>query len=733
MKKLLGILGTITIASSGMAGIVGNAPTSEKSEINYLKINNSEKLNRSKRADWYGWYYINFYGISDILKGNFGLNTTNKKIIFGGFNDYRVVHSNTVNEVYNKITIKDNNGNLIKEILYWKDKSIQTKLEEENLLNGITYQDNYTIEIWSNEPWRTKFNNGNDIWKSFAENTLYFKIKNNRIYKLDDIEETIKKTQLEALDNNDASTIKSAVKKFNYNLDINEVRVSNITVTSADINGFTAYSDSYNSDKYRGYKRVYFTVKPDLITDFKTCLNPVNDTSDETILKAVKANNPNLDISQVYIKQKIVNGRLELGVKSTSNKYNTNNAFHCDNFKVRTDLSKIINNINLVLINNGNNNYIAILNELNYLNFNLDISQLEIKEKSNVSATIRAKINSDKYFGEKKIYYQINNSQNKIINLKELIKKAIFLSFRDKNKENIVKDIKNINLDNLVYSNVTATKNIEPTYNKNSKSICFGTTTLFNNLPAEQNMKTPSCKYTKETTINSQITTGLSKKSETETSTETGSVLLNSHSSNFDSETINSNSFSSSKSWEASGNAGFGLFGFSIGVSGGGGGGASSTSETSFSNTKSSTTEQSSSQTNTNSNTKTLSNTFDFSGSKTDEYKDILEVELPSQEIKVNPNQKIKVTASLDEVLAQVTLKLTQNIYGEITSQITNTSNEEKSFKISIKEIMQKLQQYNLLPQEVTINIDDSITFNGSANRSLKQGLDANIEFHEVK
>ncbi len=32
MKKLLGILGTITIAGSGMAGLVGNAPA--KKEIN---------------------------------------------------------------------------------------------------------------------------------------------------------------------------------------------------------------------------------------------------------------------------------------------------------------------------------------------------------------------------------------------------------------------------------------------------------------------------------------------------------------------------------------------------------------------------------------------------------------------------------------------------------------------------------------------------------------------------
>ncbi|WP_375315719.1 hypothetical protein [Spiroplasma endosymbiont of Tipula paludosa] len=39
MKKLLGFLGTITIAGSGMSGIVGNAPApnATKDEINYSR------------------------------------------------------------------------------------------------------------------------------------------------------------------------------------------------------------------------------------------------------------------------------------------------------------------------------------------------------------------------------------------------------------------------------------------------------------------------------------------------------------------------------------------------------------------------------------------------------------------------------------------------------------------------------------------------------------------------
>ncbi|WP_342263088.1 hypothetical protein [Spiroplasma endosymbiont of Dromius quadrimaculatus] len=46
MKKLLSLLSTITMAGSGMSGIVGNALTSTKSEISYLKTNNLKNLDK---------------------------------------------------------------------------------------------------------------------------------------------------------------------------------------------------------------------------------------------------------------------------------------------------------------------------------------------------------------------------------------------------------------------------------------------------------------------------------------------------------------------------------------------------------------------------------------------------------------------------------------------------------------------------------------------------------------
>ncbi|RUO86148.1 hypothetical protein [Spiroplasma endosymbiont of Megaselia nigra] len=133
MKKLLSLLSALTISGAAIPTTIAASP--------YQK----ENLIRKKRDNWYGWIYINFYGISDILKGTLSLDTTNKKIRLGGLGDYRVVHSNEVNQVYNKIIIKNNNGDVIKEILYWKDISIQIKFEIENLLNGIPYNNDYTI------------------------------------------------------------------------------------------------------------------------------------------------------------------------------------------------------------------------------------------------------------------------------------------------------------------------------------------------------------------------------------------------------------------------------------------------------------------------------------------------------------------------------------------------------------------------------------------------------------
>ncbi|WP_339025388.1 hypothetical protein [Spiroplasma endosymbiont of Agriotes lineatus] len=101
-------------------------------------------------------------------------------------------------------------------------------------------------------------------------------------------------------------------------------------------------------------------------------------------------------------------------------------------------------NRNLGKINDNSDN--VILNELNYLNPDLDISQLEIISKTNNSAIVKIKDNLNNNI---KIHYSIDNGQNKIINLNELIKKALFFKFRDENHNLKFKEINYIDTNNL--------------------------------------------------------------------------------------------------------------------------------------------------------------------------------------------------------------------------------------------------------------------------------------------
>ncbi|WP_375315565.1 ETX/MTX2 family pore-forming toxin [Spiroplasma endosymbiont of Tipula paludosa] len=661
-------------------------------EINYQQTNNVEALSRVKRSpnDGDG---NDLSASSENMYFHFKPNLWEEIII----EKYRVGN--------NFENFKEKFKDILKDYYYNKND-----IGEWDRRVTYYYVDKFAEGLWNNwstviSKWREcskreririiiNWNGGFTSVNIITEDTNFYE---NKYLNKQIINEALLNTNLSEIYESKETNILDAIKIKNPNIDISHLSVSDITNKSAKIT--VNLTGKYSPGSW---VVVYFVI-PDLFNDFKKCLNPVDNINDETILAAAKQANPDLDITQIYVKEKVPNGKLTIAVKADSNKYSIDSYVFCSNFKVRQDLNEIITNTDLNIINNNNN---AILNELNYLNLNLDISQLEVVEKTNISVTIQARKDSDKYFGEKKIWYIINNQENKIINLNELIKKGIFLSYRDKNQGITIKEIKNINSGNLIYSNVTATKSIEPIYNQNSKNICFGTTTLFHNLPEKQKMKTPNCKYTKETTVSSQITTGLSKTEGEEKSSEQSSSSDMKHNWNFE---LGISTTAEANVWPFAGVSA--TIDKKLGIGG----------------------EYGSSNTNTSSETKTLSNTFDFSSNKTNEYKEVSEVELPSQEIEVNPNQKIKVTASLDEVLGQITLKLTQNIYGNITSQITNTSNEEKSFEILIKEIMQKLKEYNLLPQEITINNDDSITFNGSAHRSLKQGFDGNIEFHEVK
>ena len=119
--------------------------------------------------------------------------------------------------------------------------------------------------------------------------------------------------------------------------------------------------------------------------------------------------------------------------------------------------------------------------------------------------------------------------------------------------------------------------------------------------------------------------------------------------------------------------------------------------------------------------TNILSNDFDLSNINKQEQEMILYSfnKESEDEIEINPNEKATILYSVRERKYESTLNLKQQISGTITTKIIDDNNKEQIVILSIKEAMQILQKYSLLPDEIIINEDNSINFNGKAFISL--------------
>ncbi|MBW3059430.1 hypothetical protein D6D54_08390 (plasmid) [Spiroplasma poulsonii] len=435
------------------------------------------------------------------------------------------------------------------------------------------------------------------------------------------------------------------------------------------------------------------------------------------------------------------------------------------------NLNKVIKNYELNLINASNNKISdkAILNELNYLNPNLDISQLEIINKKRSYVTIKAKNNNDKYFGEKKIYFIVNNELNKNIVLYDLIKKAIFFKLRDDNLNLEFSKIKDINLSYLQYSNIELKETITPQINIEDvyESACTGQSGLINNGSLIQTFKTPECRKTIENEIRIQLSNGLINSKSLEQGQTTGKEQSNSSGSSVSKantksleivdafEDIDVKQSSESSGWHAelsvTANASFNV-GFASGdVSTTTSGGYNKNSETSQSHSSGHTNSQStgSSESSQKEETKTKiisqsigSSKFSSSSNNVSlENTDVKsttiseQVTWPSQEIKVNPKSKATIKIFIKKVTNQITLDLKQDISGNVIVKVENKNGEEETIDFSIGELMQKLIKYKLLPPQISVGEFDEndIYFEGQINFLIKKGFKQDIIIDEIK
>ncbi|WP_339024875.1 hypothetical protein [Spiroplasma endosymbiont of Agriotes lineatus] len=337
-------------------------------------------------------------------------------------------------------------------------------------------------------------------------------------------------------------------------------------------------------------------------------------------------------------------------------------------------------NSNLGKINDNSDK--AILNELNYLNPDLDISQLEIKEKNNISVIIKTKKDSNKYFNEIKINYKTNNKPNKKVNLNKLIKKVIFFKFRDKKQNLIFKEIKDINIDNLMFSTIEVTSASDSLKSIDEKAVCFEPVNFPNISSNIQKIKIPSCSYEAKAKYLFQITTGLN---------------IN-NSKNIDKGGWNLNIDDENK-----------------------------LTDFTSSNKKASEIKN------------TLSQDFNLSNTNKQEQELILNRDLlhsPKQELSAEPKQRLTAQYVIRLLSIKTNLDLKQKINGTITAKIIDDNNEEQTITLSITEAMQILKKYRLLPSEITITIneDNSVAFNGKAiiSRTSESNPKPTFNFYSI-
>ncbi|WP_339023992.1 hypothetical protein [Spiroplasma endosymbiont of Agriotes lineatus] len=103
--------------------------------------------------------------------------------------------------------------------------------------------------------------------------------------------------------------------------------------------------------------------------------------------------------------------------------------------------------------------------------------------------------------------------------------------------------------------------------------------------------------------------------------------------------------------------------------------------------------------------THNFSNEFDFSNLNKQEQEMVLNTfKEPADKFELNPNEKLQINYFVRIVKSEITLNLKQKINGTISAKIIDDKNKEQIVTLSIKEAMQILQKYSLLPDEITID-----------------------------
>ncbi|KAG4066959.1 hypothetical protein HA402_007707 [Bradysia odoriphaga] len=130
----------------------------------------------------------------------------------------------------------------------------------------------------------------------------------------------------------------------------------------------------------------------------------------------------------------------------------------------------------------------------------------------------------------------------------------------------------------------------------------------------------------------------------------------------------------------------------------------------------------------------TLSGAFDLSNLNVHGHENALNnFQDDEQEIIIPPKQRILINYSVRTLVLETKLNLRQKIKGTIIAKISHAESDE-TVQITIKEAMQTLKNNHILPNEISINTDNSIMFNGKAKLIVKRESEPKIirNFYDI-
>ncbi|WP_342256269.1 hypothetical protein [Spiroplasma endosymbiont of Poecilobothrus nobilitatus] len=204
MKKLLSLLSVLTISGTAVPTTIAASPYQKlenklkNNDINYSQTNNLEVLNRNKRntAEQETNYIaslnprISLLGSDMQERGVVWLDTVAKRIKFYVRNHHDGYDYSF--ETYKNITIKNENGNVIRIITFNPSDFMNNVLRAHNLkesYDGLVYENGYSIEIESSQANTTRFKKNNDanwVWNnSNGKHTEKFIIINDTMWEID--------------------------------------------------------------------------------------------------------------------------------------------------------------------------------------------------------------------------------------------------------------------------------------------------------------------------------------------------------------------------------------------------------------------------------------------------------------------------------------------------------------------------------------------------------------------